>query len=341
MVIVSGMTTSRVIFSRGPVMGAGAVALAAAADRGERAGALGIVERVDQRQLAAAAFLAALDRLRLGGTGDLGLAASRRSSSSASPSLSALRPPRGATSGLGLLLLAETPAGGVLGARAERLLGLAARLFLDLAALGLLALALEAGGLGVAAHRLFLGDAGAPRPRGPCASASALARASISSPESWRSTSPARGLGFGGSGAIVSRWVSVTGSGAGAAAGAGCGCLGLGLAGHDDAALLALDLHGVGPAMRKALAHGVALDAARLQPERLPLLRDVDRLVAGVTGLGHVFPCISADTLAAALSKGMCAANTHVPAEEVGEGPDAGQHIVARRPSEQSSMYHI
>ena len=49
MVIVSGMITSRDDLLARPFMGAGAVALAAAADRGERAGALGIVERVDQR----------------------------------------------------------------------------------------------------------------------------------------------------------------------------------------------------------------------------------------------------------------------------------------------------
>ena len=56
MVIVSGRMTSRTIFSRGPVVDRAArFALAAAADRGERTRPLGIVERVDQRQLAAAA----------------------------------------------------------------------------------------------------------------------------------------------------------------------------------------------------------------------------------------------------------------------------------------------
>ena len=34
-------------------------------------------------------------------------------------------------------------------------------------------------------------------------------------------------------------------------------------------------------------------------------------------------------------------ANALVPAEEVGEGPDARERIVARRPSEQCCMYHI
>ncbi len=48
------------------LVGARALALAAAADGGQRTGALGVVEGVDQRQLAAAAILDALDRLRLG-----------------------------------------------------------------------------------------------------------------------------------------------------------------------------------------------------------------------------------------------------------------------------------
>ena len=52
------------LLARALLEGAGTLALAAAADRGERALALGIVERVDQRQLAAAAILDALDRLR-------------------------------------------------------------------------------------------------------------------------------------------------------------------------------------------------------------------------------------------------------------------------------------
>ena len=63
------------LLARALLEGAGALALAAAADRGERALALAVVEGVDQRQLAAAAILGALDRLGLGRTGGLDAAA--------------------------------------------------------------------------------------------------------------------------------------------------------------------------------------------------------------------------------------------------------------------------
>jgi hypothetical protein len=45
------------------VVAAGALALAAAADGRQRAGALGVVEGVDEGQLAATAVVGALDRL--------------------------------------------------------------------------------------------------------------------------------------------------------------------------------------------------------------------------------------------------------------------------------------
>ncbi len=55
------------LLARSLLVGTGALALPATADRGERASALGVVEGVDQGELAATALVDALDRLRLGG----------------------------------------------------------------------------------------------------------------------------------------------------------------------------------------------------------------------------------------------------------------------------------
>ena len=102
------------------------------------------------------------------------------------------------------------------------------------------------------------------------------------------------------------------------------------------AALLALDLDHVGAAVREALAHGVALDAA-LQRQRRLLRSHAQRLVAGDFWFRHTF--LMSCGRFTKFSRD--APPTSSLTEKRGESSDAREHIIARRPREQCSMYHI
>ena len=297
---------ARDLLARTVVVDAGAFALAATADGGERAGALGIVERVGNGQLAAAAIVAdPAGRLGLGRrTRRLDAAAQRRTFVLLAGAFALGRGGAGRRRcrrlGLGrrlLLVLAEAAAGGLLGATAGLFLGLVTGVFLGLAA----------GGLG-----LFLGQALLLRGTAGGGIDGRLALLGLVH------------LGIGqsaGAGVLL-----LVGELAQNQAGAIVGALGrrcrshrtaaafgllprlgrrrcrrgfrLLFARHDDPALLALDLHRIGAAMREALPDGIPFDAT-LQAKRA--LRRADRLV--VSGFAHTF--LSSCTQGSGVFKGV------------------------------------
>ena len=114
--------------------------------------------------------------------------------------------------------------------------------------------------------------------------------------------------------------------------------LGLLLAGQDDAALLALDLHRVGAAVREALADGIALDTP-LQAKRA--LGRADRLF--VCRFAHAFlgSCRQGSGFIKGVDWPAAGALRRPVTTETVEVANPRQQIFARRPGEQCSMYHI
>ena len=256
----------------------------------------------------------------------------------------------GRRSGLGrlgggrLLLLAETAAGGFLGAGAGVFLGLVTGVFLGLAAVGLGLLLGGALGFGGAAGggidgrlallglvRLGIGQgagAGVDLLGGKLAQHQAGAGAGV--------------------GVVALAVGLLAGARRAAAALALLALRGLRLrlrlglllafARQDDAALLAFDRHRVGAAMREALPDGIPFDAT-LQAERA--LGGADRLV--VSRFAHAF--LSSCTQGTGVFKGI-----ELPAAGAMRSPvttkpvkiaNPCQQIGARRPGKQRSMYHI
>ena len=228
------------LLARAGLVRAGAFALAAAADRGERAGALGVVERVGKRQLAAAAVVDALDRLRLGRTGRRLDATAQAAGAIVFLDLRRLADILGTRTGrrdfagdrsLGFVF-AEAAARGFLGARTGMFLGLVAGVFLGLAALGLGPLAGQPLVLGGAARGGVDRRAGAPRPRAPWrrpgrgrGHRSRRAKAGAAPGRRARSRGSATGSGAGAGraaagGAGARPWPRGAGAGAGSAASA-------------------------------------------------------------------------------------------------------------------------
>ena len=290
------------LLARALIERADALALAAPADGGERALALGVVERVDQRQLAATAIVGgALDRLGLGRPRRLH-APAQAAGALLFLGLDVLeqfqRRPRdrrrlelavGGDRGgsLALLLAAEAAAGGILGALACRFLGLAPRLFLVLAALGVLTLARHAGVLLGAALCRLLGGAALLGLVHLGVGERAGARVELVGGELAENQSGARrGVRLLGRRRPCRRRFD--------ARGRPCHRRGAGshrlrprlLAGREHPALLALDLNRIRAAMREALPNDVAFDIASLEAQRL-LGRYRDRLVAGVLRFRH------------------------------------------------------
>ena len=278
MVIVSGMTTSRMIFSRGPWSSM----RARSRSRRRRIEASERSRSVSSRALTRVSLPRRRSSTRLTGFGSAGRAgldaAAQRRRDALPRRLGLLQQFDAARAGTGL-----SPAVGACGLAAsspkrrraassarsrDDLLGLAAGLFLGLAALGLLALAGEALVLGGAAGGGVLGGAallglvdlgvgeragaGVDLVGGELAQHEAGARGAAGELRRFRP------------GAVPAP--TARRSDRRAAAGAASGASGL-LAGQDDTALLALDLNRVGAAVREALANGVAFDIAALQAQ--------------------------------------------------------------------------
>jgi hypothetical protein len=237
--------------------------------------------------------------------------------------------------------LAEATAGGLLGALADGVLGLVAGVFLGLAALRLGALARQALGFLARAAARSPRRGGAPRPRAPWHRQGAGAGVDLVGGK-LTEDQPGAGARRGGFGR---RRLGRHGRRLGHASNR-CGRRRLGLLGdrqRTDAALLALDLHRVGAAVRKALADGVALDAAsRLQAEGPP--GHADRLVAGVLAFSHAFLWSRGQVIQFGQGvkfSGASAVKETVVAAITDEIPDPRQYVVARGPREQRCMYHI
>ena len=245
------------LLARAGFQRAGALALAAAAHGGERALAFGIVEGVDQRQLAAAAIVGALDRFRLGR--NLGLDAAAQSAGPILVVLDFLHRLQGAgpLGNLGnrcrglRLGIAKAAARRVLGALARRLLGLAAGVFFGLAALGLVALAGETLGLLGAAAGDLLGNAALfglmhlGIGQGAGAGVEFIGGKLAKDHAGGRARAAACSADEAGRAGCCTGAAASTGWGRGAAGRRGFRLL----AGQGDAALLALDLNGVGAAV--------------------------------------------------------------------------------------------
>ena len=336
------------LLARAGLVGAGALALAAAADRGERAGALGIVESVGERQLAAAALVGTLDGLRLRRPRRLDAPAQGTGALFFFLDLpQRLQVGRGRGHGaVGLALgLAETAAGGILGAHAHGLLGLAAGVLLGLAVFGLGALAGETFVLEGAGARDLLG----------VTALLGLVHLGVGERAGAGIDLVAGQLAQHQAGA--GRGVRVLGRLGGPGAGLGDGGLlgrgrrgrrrrpdrlGLLLAGQHDASLLALDLNRVGAAVREALANRVALDATAALERQAWLGGDADGLVSGGLAFVHTFlrSCGRCTQFTQGIGFSVAArvGGVRAIADEIA---NPRQYIVARRPGKQGSMYHI
>ena len=242
-------------------------------------------------------------------TGDLGLAASRDRRSSASSFLEGLagaparRRPR--PSGF---FSSPRRRRAVSSARARSASSVLRRgFFLGLAALGLVALARRARDvLGVRGAAPVPRRRGAPRPRGPWRRRAPWRGHRSRPSESWRSTSPARGLrraaarraGRVGAGTTARR-----GSGAAARRGAGAAASALVSPGSTMRRFLRSTCTVLVRPCEK-LWRTVSRSTPRaLQPERLALLRDAGSSCRRYSWSRSCVPCVSADTLAAALSQ--------------------------------------
>ena len=223
----------------------------------------------------------------------------------------------------------------------DRFLGLAAGVFLGLAALGLLALAAEALGLGGAAGGGLLGGAAllglVDLGVGKRAGAGVESRRS----ESWRSTRPARGRRRRGS--------------TGWRGGAGCAPAARPGRGAARAARRSGLWLSPGSATRRFLRSTCTVlvrpceklcrtvsrsTFARFSAKRL-LGGYADRLVPGVSRFRHAFPTVLRTSSRGSVDRrSMPPAPTSSP-RKCGKGLDAREHIFARRPGEQCSMYHI
>ena len=334
------------------VMSAGAFALAAAANGGERASPLGVVEGVDERELAAATrIFDALDRLRLGR--GLGLDATVQTAAGTLFLFldflqSAQRTGTGRSGsracGLGGFL-AEAAAGGFLGAQLDTVFGLMAGIFVGLAALSLGALTGEAFILsGTARGRIdgsttLLGfvNLGVGQRAGAGVD---FVGGKLTQHEAGAGSSGRRHRGFrsgGGTRRSSRRFDGTRDNGRGSSS------LGL-FAGQRDAALLALDLNRVGAAVRETLANGITLGQAAFEAQCA--FGGSKRLVPGIFSHACLFVFLWSCGQVIHFSQGVeraakFAVRGAVCAAIADEISNPRQHIRARRPGEQRSMYHI
>ncbi len=241
--------------------------------------------------------------------------------------------PRCRSGGFGLAFgLAETTASGILGAYARDLLGAAARVFLGLAALGLGTLAGKPIGFEGMAGGSFLGVAALLGLMHPGIGEGTGARVDFVTGELTQNDA-----GAGGGLRVFADLGACTGNGGlgHRRSGRRTGRFRLLLAGKRHPAFLALDLNGVGAAVREALANGVALHPAAALQRQARLGGDADRLVSSGLAIVHTFlrSCGRCTQLTRGIGFAVAARVGHVGAV-TDEVADPRQHVAARRPGE-------